>query len=67
MSKRRRRRTRVSRDDKPTPMPTYNFPGCGTLLAVLAILAGMVTFGTIVASSDVVQDAAHIETQEAQP
>lgn len=67
MSKRRRRRTRVSREDRPTPMPTYNFPNRISLLMVIVALVLMVTFGTIVASSDVVQDAAHIETQEAQP
>ena len=67
MSKRRRRRTRISREDGPSPMPRYNFPGCGALLAVLVILAGMAFFGSIIASSDAVQTLAHGQVQATQP
>ena len=43
-------------------MPRYDFPGCGALLTVLVILAGMAFFGSLAASSDAVQTLAHGDT-----
>ena len=45
--------------DKATPNPTYNFPGCGSLLAVLFIVALLAAVAIAGTGTDTVQNMAH--------